>query len=77
MNTPKTTMERTVKLQEIFVELRADLLEEVDMVESRIIKPATLARDGIQPLKKVIKKREDKKVCRGLTQLKQYIVLIL
>lgn len=55
-------MGRTTKLQGLYVDLRNDLLEEVDMAETRIIKPATQAKDGIQPLKKVIKKREDRKV---------------
>lgn len=61
--TPKSTMDRTTKLQEVYLELRNDLLEEVNMVETRIIKPATDAKAWIQPLRKVIKKRGDKKVC--------------
>ena len=59
-------MERTIKLQEAYVGLRTDLLEEVETIESRIIKPATDAKDSIQPLKKIIKKREDRKVRREL-----------
>ncbi|KAL8704709.1 MAG: hypothetical protein Q9201_002133 [Fulgogasparrea decipioides] len=59
--TPKPTMMRTVKLQQAYAELKTDLLEEVNMVDTRIIKPAMDARDHIQPLKKVIKKRTDKK----------------
>ena len=55
-------MDRTTRLQEAYVELRTDLLDQVDMIETRIIKPAVDARDWIQPLKKVIKKRGDKKV---------------
>lgn len=55
-------MERTVKLQEGYSELKTDLLEEVNMVDTRIIKPATDAKDYIQPLKKVMKKRGDRKV---------------
>lgn len=60
--TPRSTMNRTIKLQEIYVELRTELLEEVDLIETRIIKPATDAKGWIQPLKKVIKKRGDRKV---------------
>ena len=56
------TMARTSKLQTSYDELRTDLLEEVAMVDLRIIKPATEAKDCIQPLKKIIKKREDRKV---------------
>lgn len=55
-------MDRTIKLQEAYVELRAELLDEVDLIETRIIKPATDAKGSIQPLKKVIKKRGDRKV---------------
>ena len=40
-----------------------DLLEEVNQVDERIIRPATDARDYIHPMKKVIKKRQDRKVC--------------
>ena len=57
-------MERTSKLQNAFDELRTDLLEEVTVIDTRIIKPAQDARDSIYPMKKVIKKRGDKKVER-------------
>lgn len=59
--TPRPIMMRTVKLQQAYAELKNDLLEEVNMVDTRIIKPAMDAKDHIQPLKKVIKKRADKK----------------
>ena len=55
-------MERTVKIQEGYAELKTDLLGEVNLVDERIVKPATEAKDYIQPLKKVIKQREDRKV---------------
>lgn len=51
-----------VKIQEGYAELKSDLLDEVNMVDDRIVKPATEAKDYIQPLKKVIKQREDRKV---------------
>lgn len=57
-------MERTIKLQEAYVGLRTDLLEEIETIEARIIKPASDAKDSIQPLRKIIKKRGDRKVCR-------------
>ena len=60
--TPESTMERAAKLQEAYAELKTDLLEEVNKVDVMLVKPAMEARDYIQPLKKVIKKREDKKV---------------
>ena len=51
-----------MKIQEGYAELKSDLLDEVNMVDDRIVKPATEAKDYIQPLKKVIKQREDRKV---------------
>lgn len=62
--TPTSVMDRTAMLQESYVGLRDDLLEEVDTIETRIIKPAIDAKDSIQPLKKTIKKRGDRKVSR-------------
>ncbi|KAL8962912.1 MAG: hypothetical protein Q9183_005082, partial [Haloplaca sp. 2 TL-2023] len=62
VETPRSTMMRAVKLQQAYAELKTDLLEEVNMVDTRIIKPAMEARDHLQPLKKVIKKRADKKL---------------
>ncbi len=62
--TPQNVMRRTTKLHTAYDELRTDLLEEVAAVDTRIIKPAQDAKDSIQPMKKVVKKRGDKKVCR-------------
>ena len=60
--TPQSTLERVAKLQEQYVELKTDLLEEVNTVDEKLIRPATEGRDYIQPMKKVIKKRQDRKV---------------
>lgn len=62
VTTPHNMMERTIKFHTSYDELRTDLLEEVAMIDTRIIKPATEAKDCIQPMKKVIRKRGDKKV---------------
>jgi len=62
-DTPPETMERCVKLQEAFAELKTDMMEEVKDIEKKLILPAKLARDALGPMKKAIKKREDKKVC--------------
>ena len=51
-----------MKLQEAYAELKTDMLEEVNQVDTRIINPATDAKEYLQPLKKVIKKRQDRKV---------------
>ncbi|PVI06402.1 hypothetical protein DM02DRAFT_553075 [Periconia macrospinosa] len=61
-DTPPETMERCVQLLEAFAELKADMMEEVKDIERKLILPAKLARDALKPMKKVIKKRDDKKV---------------
>lgn len=60
-------MARTVRLREEYEDLKKDLLEEVNLVDARMVKPATEAQECLQPLKKTIKKREDRKVCRSHT----------
>jgi len=55
-------MERCVRLEEAFAELKTDMMEEVKDIDKKLILPAKLARDALKPMKKAIKKREDKKV---------------
>ena len=62
VETPQEVLGRTVRLQEELESLKQDLLEEVNLVDTRMVKPATEAREFLQPMKKTIKKREDKKV---------------
>lgn len=61
-DTPEATMSRTVKLREEYGELKKDLIEEVSMVDEKMIKPAMDAKDSLSLMKKTIKKREDRKV---------------
>lgn len=49
-------------MREEYEDLKKDLMEEVNMVDIKMIKPAQEAKDYLQPLKKTIKKREDRKV---------------
>ncbi|KAL4890331.1 hypothetical protein BDV59DRAFT_96459 [Aspergillus ambiguus] len=60
--TPETTMVRTNKLHDEYEELRKDLIEELTAVDQRMIQPASQAREFIAPLKKTIKKRDDRKL---------------
>ncbi|EER27354.1 hypothetical protein D8B26_006591 [Coccidioides posadasii str. Silveira] len=60
--TPESTLERTSRLKEEYESLRVDLLAEIQSVDDRMIKPAMEAKDYLQPMKKVMKKREDKKL---------------
>jgi hypothetical protein len=62
VETPEETMGRTVKLREEYEELKKDLMEEVNLVEEKIIKPSMDAKDSLSLMKKTIKKREDRKV---------------
>lgn len=55
-------MERAVKLEEAFAELKTDMMEEIKDIDKKLILPAKLARDSLKPMKKAITKREDKKV---------------
>lgn len=55
-------MDRTQRLNVEYGELRTDLLDEVNLVDERMIKPAVDAKEYLQPFKKIIKKRDDKKV---------------
>lgn len=70
--TPQTTMERTTRLRDDYEALKTELLEEVNLVDSRMIKPAMDAKDYVQPMKKTIKSRENKKV-----QLQQHHLLTI
>ncbi len=60
--TPQVQLDRTNRLKLAYGELKTDLLEEVSMMDDRIIKPATEAKEYIQPIKKTIKKRENKRL---------------
>ena len=60
--TPQSTLERITKIQETYAELKSDLLEDLNTVDLRLIKPTTEAKTWLQPMKKVIKKRQDRKV---------------
>ncbi|KAF2426540.1 hypothetical protein EJ08DRAFT_593457 [Tothia fuscella] len=60
--TPKSQLDRVHYLKEFYMELKTDMLEEVSMVDKRIIEPAKDARMSLKTYKKVIKKREDKKL---------------
>jgi amphiphysin len=55
-------LERTFKLKETYTELKTELIAEITVIEGRVIKPATDARDCIAPIRKTIKKRENKRV---------------
>jgi hypothetical protein len=60
--TPQVQLDRTKNLKEAYSELKTDLLDEVSMVDLRIIRPASDAKEYIKPIKKTIKNRENKRL---------------
>lgn len=60
--TPQATLARTNKLREHYEDLRKDLLGDLAAIDDRMIRPASQAREFISPVKKTIKKRDDRKV---------------
>ncbi|KAI1771648.1 hypothetical protein F4818DRAFT_444976 [Hypoxylon cercidicola] len=60
--TPDLQLERTLKLKEAYTDLKAEVLEEIALIDSTIIRPAADVRDFIAPLRKTIKKRENKRL---------------
>ncbi|KAI7785748.1 SH3 domain-containing protein [Diaporthe eres] len=59
--TPDLQLHRTFALKDIYSDLRTELTEDITSIESRIIAPANNARQNIAPIRKTIKKREDKR----------------
>lgn len=60
--TPRPQLDRTSRLKEAYSDLKAELLEEVGMMDARVIKPATDAKEYLAPIRKTIKKRENKRL---------------
>lgn len=67
--TPETMVERTTHLRGLYEDLKKDMLDEVNVVDASLIKPAMDAKDFLQPMKKVIRKRDDVKVGSALATL--------
>ncbi|KAL2812589.1 hypothetical protein BJX63DRAFT_240250 [Aspergillus granulosus] len=67
--TPDATLARTAKLKAEYEDLRKELLEELTAIDHRMIDPASQARECLIPFKKIIKKRDDRKLdyerCQG------------
>lgn len=59
--TPDLQLHRTFALKDVYSDLRTELTEDITSIESRIIAPANNARQNIAPIRKTIKKREDKR----------------
>lgn len=60
--TGEDQLHRTFGLKEAYTELRAELVEGIRSIEKEIINPALDARNSINPIRKTIKKRENKRL---------------
>ncbi|KAJ2897897.1 hypothetical protein MKZ38_004312 [Zalerion maritima] len=60
--TPELQLNRTFALRETYEELKSDLAAEISQIEVRVLQPAADARDLVAPIKKTIKKRENKRL---------------
>lgn len=60
--TPEVQLHRTKRLREAYEELKNEMMGEISMIDARILRPATSAKDYIAPLKKTLKNRENKKL---------------
>ncbi|QDS75126.1 hypothetical protein FKW77_007550 [Venturia effusa] len=60
--TPRGTLQRVTVLKSHYMELKTDMLAEVAMVDKRIIEPAKDAKASVKQYKKIIKKREERKL---------------
>ncbi|KAI1108834.1 hypothetical protein F5Y14DRAFT_434527 [Nemania sp. NC0429] len=60
--TPELQLEQALHLKEVYAELQTDLMEELDLIETRVVNPASRAREYIDPMRKTIKKRENKRL---------------
>ncbi|PWY91471.1 hypothetical protein BO94DRAFT_555302 [Aspergillus sclerotioniger CBS 115572] len=60
--TPQATLARTTKLREHYEDLRKELFDELAAIDDRMIRPASQAREYLGPVKKTIRKRDDRKL---------------
>lgn len=62
VTTPQLQLDRTFKLSGAYSDLKDELTEEVTAIDKQVIGPATEAHEYIQPLRKTIKQRENKRL---------------
>ena len=60
--TPDHLANRAMKMSREYSELEADMIVEVNEMDFRVLRPCEEAKASIQPLKKTIKKRQDRKL---------------
>ncbi|KAL4750583.1 hypothetical protein BDW72DRAFT_111564 [Aspergillus terricola var. indicus] len=60
--TPEATLARTAKLKIEYEDLTKDILNDLAAIDQQMIAPASQAKECLVPLKKAIKKRDDRKL---------------
>ncbi|CAG8007283.1 unnamed protein product [Penicillium salamii] len=68
VETDAVRLGRTNRLRKEYDELRTDLVEELGAVELRMTQPAARAKESLAPMKKTIKKRNNKKTDFEISQ---------
>ncbi|KAJ5794809.1 hypothetical protein N7457_001408 [Penicillium paradoxum] len=61
VDTDPSKLARTNRLRKEYDELRTDIVEELGAVDTRMTQPAAHAKESLAPMKKTIKKRNEKK----------------
>ncbi|RMJ20975.1 SH3 domain-containing protein [Aspergillus sp. HF37] len=61
-DTPEALVARTAGLRNEYENLQTELMQELDSMENRMIRPAAQAKEFLAPMKKTIKEREDRKL---------------
>lgn len=69
VETNPAILARTNRLRREYDELRGELSQELNAVEERMTQPAENAKESLIPMKKTIKKRNDKKVSDQLRHM--------
>lgn len=59
---PEGALARTATLRDEYEELKTELMHELNSMEDRMIRPTIQAKDSLTPMKRTIKKRDDRKV---------------
>lgn len=75
--TPPALLSRTNNLRREYDDLRGELVQELNVVELRMSQPAEQAKSYLAPMKKAIKKRNDKKVRDNTNYMTSGLYLVL
>ena len=70
--TPEGSLTKTHRLGSAYSELNVDLTNEISSIDTKLIRPAAEAKDSLKNIRKVIKKREDRKVCSSIRKTIPY-----